>query len=112
MRPPRLHRLRYNLLTVSQVVQILEDQHLLTTKRTRMLLLRMLPEGESAADWERTLLAAQRSCADGDQADVAMWQELAAQVCVHTAGPPVPVQLAQHKAAANVAVWKHYQMPN
>lgn len=61
-------------------VQVLVEQQLLTTERTRALMLQLLPEGESAAAWERALKALVAAAAEDDEMNCLLWQELKAQV--------------------------------
>ena len=70
----------YGTPIATGVLQALVEQQLLTTQRTREVMLQLLPEGESAAAWERTLKALIASAAEDDEMNPVLWQELKAQV--------------------------------
>jgi hypothetical protein len=61
-------------------VQVLVDQQLLTTQRTRATMFLFLPEGEDAAKWERKLAGLVNAADDGTEMNPSLWQELAGQV--------------------------------
>jgi hypothetical protein len=66
------------------MLQVLVDQQLLTTDRTRNVMLRMLPEGEDASAWACKLNNIVKGAAAGDEINVTLWHELSAQVpCLH-----------------------------
>ena len=67
-------------------MQVLTDQQVLKTKRTRDLVLSMLPEGEDAAAWERKLLTVMKTGNAQMDVNPAMWTELSDQVQTRTYG--------------------------
>lgn len=76
------------------VMQILEDQQLLTTERTRRLILKIIMEGfltdsESEDAWEKKLTEAMHE-QDGEDVNSMLWRILTSQV--------QPIPLLRHHA--------------
>lgn len=85
-------------------MQVLVDQQLLTTTRTRDLMLKMLPEGEDAALWASKLSKILKGAEEGNDMNVVLWQELSTQVCIVDV---IPLHAQDMRTALGCELSKH-----